>query len=144
MAPFLGATGIGVSNMERSVSFYRDTLKIGLAPTQTFDVEAFTETVMGFPKGSKPIGSQIILMQYKDGKIPRDQQGKLVFYVEDVKAVVDRCKAAGCRIFLDLGAGKDWVKNIAMVRDPDGFVLEFLPLSLLRSSGSLGQKASKI
>jgi catechol 2,3-dioxygenase-like lactoylglutathione lyase family enzyme len=83
-------------------------------------------------------------MQYKDGKTPLNQQGKLVFYVDDVKAVLDRCKAAGAKVYLDLGAGKDWVKNIAMVHDPDGFLVEFLPLSMLRSSGSLGQKASKI
>jgi catechol 2,3-dioxygenase-like lactoylglutathione lyase family enzyme len=144
MAPFLGATGIGVSNMEKSLKFYRDTLNIGLAATQTFDVEAFTETVLGFPRGSKPTGSQVILMQYKDGKTPLNQQGKLVFYVDDVKAVLDRCKAAGAKVYLDLGAGKDWVKNIAMVHDPDGFLVEFLPLSMLRSSGSLGQTASKI
>src|ERR1700743_1564506 len=51
MAPFLCATGIGVANMEQNVKFYKETLNIGLAPTQTFDVEAFTETVLGFPRG---------------------------------------------------------------------------------------------
>jgi catechol 2,3-dioxygenase-like lactoylglutathione lyase family enzyme len=141
MPPMLGATGIGVSNMERSVAFYRDTLGIGLKQNQFFDVEHFTETIMGFPRGPKPTGSPIILMQYKDGTVPKNQQGKLVFYVEDVKAVMDRCKAYGCEVFLDLGAGQGWTKDIGLVRDPDGFLLEFLPLTTLKSSANWGDKA---
>jgi len=128
--------------MEKSIAFYKDILQIGLAPTQTFDVAAFKETILGFPRGSRPTGSQIILMEYKDGKIPQRQQGKLVFYVEDVKAVLDRCKAYGSEVYLDLGAGEDWVKNIAMVRDPDGFLVEFLPMTALRQSSSWGEKAN--
>src|SRR4051794_12659662 len=72
MPPMLGATGIGVSDMKKSVDFYTNVLQLGLQPTQTFDVAAFTETVLAFPKGTKNAGSQIILMQYKDGVIPRN------------------------------------------------------------------------
>ena len=140
MPPMLGAFGIGVANMDRSVKFYRDTLQIGLTPTTFFDVDSFTETIMTFPKGAKPTGSQIILMEYKNAPAPKNQQGKFVFYVEDVKAVMDRCKAYGCEVFLDLGAGTGWTKDIGMVRDPDGFLVEFLPLKALRSSANWGDK----
>jgi lactoylglutathione lyase len=141
MPPMLGAVGIGVSNLERSVKFYINTLGLGLKQRQFFDVEHFSEIIIGFNPGSKPTGSPIILMQYKDGKVPKNQQGKLVFYVEDVKAVMDRCKEYGCEVFLDLGAGTGWTKEIGMVRDPDGFLLEFLPLTTLKSSANWGDKA---
>jgi len=134
----LGGIGIGVANMDRSVKFYRDTLQLGLVPTQFFDVDSFTETVMAFPKGAKPTGSPIILMEYKNAPAPKNQQGKLVFYVENVKAVMDRCKGYGCDVFLDLGAGNGWTKDIGMVRDPDGFLVEFIPLQALRSSANWG------
>jgi catechol 2,3-dioxygenase-like lactoylglutathione lyase family enzyme len=118
MPPMLGAVGIGVSNLERSVKFYINTLGLGLRQNQFFDVTEFKEVILGFPKGPKPTGSPIILMQYKDGKVPKNQQGKLVFYVEDVKAVMDRCKEYGCKVFLDVGAGEGWTKDIGIVRDP--------------------------
>jgi lactoylglutathione lyase len=140
MPHFLGATGIGVGDLDRSLKFYTDVLQLGLEPTQTFDVAAFKEIVLAFPKGSKPAGSQIILMEYKNTPAPKNQLGKLVFYVDDVKAVYDRCKGYGCKTFKALGEGEGWVKEIAMIRDPDGFVLEFLPATLLSSSGKLGEK----
>jgi hypothetical protein len=112
-------------------------------PTQTFDVEPFTETVLAFPH--KRGGSQLILMQYKPGFRPtgvKDPPGKFVFYVEDVKEVLDKCKSFGCEVTLDLGSGKGWVGQIAMVKDYlDGMVLEFMPLSLLKGSADLGVKA---
>jgi len=141
MPPSLGATGIGVSNLKESLHFYTKILDIGFKPTQHFDVEAYYETIIALPKGSRPVGSPIILMQYKNAPPPKNQQGKLVFYVEDVKEVLDRCKKYGSEIYLDLGAGADWVKDIAMVRDPDGFVLEFMPLKMLKQSASIGEKA---
>jgi predicted enzyme related to lactoylglutathione lyase len=137
MPATLGAIGIGVSDMAKSVAFYERVL--GYKPTQTFDVEMFTETVMAFPHSKG--GSQLILMQYKNR--PQGVQnppGKLVWYVEDVKEVVDKCKAAGCKMMLELGSGEGWVSKIAMAIGLDGEVLEFMPLSLLKGSGSLGTK----
>src|ERR1700750_1099275 len=118
MPPMLGAADIVVSDMKRSVDFYTNVLNIGLKPTQYFDVEAYTETILAFPRGPRPTGSPIILMQYKNEGKPQKQQGKLVFYVEDVAEVLDRCKKYGSEVYLDLGAGADWVKDIAMIRDP--------------------------
>lgn len=53
----------------------------------------------------------------------------------------DKLVEYGCEIFLELGEGEGWSSNIFMCRDPDGFVLEFVPLSLLdvvrKSNGKL-------
>jgi lactoylglutathione lyase len=134
MKPFLGATGVGVSNLDRSVDFYTNILGLGLVQTQIFDVEAYKEALLSFPPKSKPSGSPILLMQYKGVAPPKNQQGKFVFYVEDVKPVLDRCKQYGSFVYKDLGDGEGIVQQIAMVHDPDGFVVEFIPFSLLRAS----------
>jgi uncharacterized glyoxalase superfamily protein PhnB len=93
---------------------------------------------MAFPH--KRAGPPILLMQYKNAPAPKNQQGKLVFYVEDVKAMRDKLVEYGCEVYLELGAGEGWVSKIFMCRDPDGFVLEFMPLSMLKGSGDLGSK----
>jgi lactoylglutathione lyase len=133
----LGAVGLGVSDMAKSVAFYKEQL--GMAPLQYFDVEAFTETVMGWTH--KGAGSQIILMQYKNVAPPRNQQGKLVFYIDDVPGMIKKLKAYGCKVYLEPGkAEQAWAKQIGMVRDPDGFLLEFIPLSMLSRSSDFGSK----
>lgn len=48
--------------------------------------------------------------------------------------------AYGCPVFLELGEAKGWASGIFMCRDPDGFVLEFMPSSMLKGSGDLGSK----
>jgi len=141
MPAYLGATGIGVGDLERSKKFYIDILGLGLEVTQTFDVPAFKEIILGFPKGQKPAGSAIILMEYKNTPPPKNQLGKLVFYVDDVKAVYDRCIEYGSETFKALGDGEGWIKHIAMIRDPDGFVVEFLPSKLANPTGKLGDSA---
>lgn len=148
MPPSLGGVGIGVSDMSRSVHFYTQVLPVGLKPTQTFDVAAFTETVLAIPRNAskKSTGSQIILMQYKNAAPPRNQQGKFIFYVDDVHECMRKCKEYGSEVYLEVGAAEDkWAKEIGMVRDPDGFIVEFIPTSVLRKSEGWGKKVeSKI
>jgi predicted enzyme related to lactoylglutathione lyase len=93
-------------------------------------VAQFTETVMTYPH--KQAGPPILLMQYKNTAPPKNQLGKLVFYVEDVRAMREKLVNYGCEVFLELGEGEGWVSKIFMCRDPDGFVLEFMPLSMLK------------
>jgi catechol 2,3-dioxygenase-like lactoylglutathione lyase family enzyme len=134
MPTVLGQLGIGVSNLDRSVTFYTKTLSIGLAPTATFDTPDFIETVLAFPKGKQPTGSEIALMQYKDGVVPKKQQGKLMFYVDDVEEVMGRCKQGGAEVYSDFGEGEGIVEHVGIVLDPDGFLVEFLPMMFLMAA----------
>jgi predicted enzyme related to lactoylglutathione lyase len=127
MVTKLGAIGVGVSNLERSVHFYTKVLDIGLVPVQTFEAAEYNEVVLVFLKGAKIVGPAILLMQYKNGHKPVKQQGKMVFNVDEVKPILDRAKAYGSEIYLDLGAGEGVVAQIAMIRDPDGYVVELFP-----------------
>jgi catechol 2,3-dioxygenase-like lactoylglutathione lyase family enzyme len=141
----LGGVGLAVSDMATSVAFYRDIL--GYVPTQTFDVQDFTETILAFPHATSAAnsltgGSQLILMQYKKKPAPKRQIGKLVWYVEEpkIKEIADKCeKKYGLKAYKKLGVGEGWIKDIHMVYDPDGFLIEFLPLRL--QNAGLGDKA---
>lgn len=136
--PNLGAVGIGVSSMSNSLAFY--TTILGLTLTSTVDVAPWHEKVLSFPNSPSP---SVVLMYYKSGKSPRNQTGKLVFYVDDVEAMMRKLrvegKAYGAKVVMDsftgegMGGGAAGFEAIGMVKDPDGFVLEFLPRGASRS-----------
>jgi len=90
---YIGATGIGVSDLEASARFY--------------------ETALG--------------MTRKDGSNPsyRDLPVKLVFYVSDPKAVMDRIRAAGGAVTREPEPLGDF-GVIGLAKDPDGYVVELL------------------
>jgi catechol 2,3-dioxygenase-like lactoylglutathione lyase family enzyme len=135
MPTVLAAIGLGVSNLQRSIDFYTKTLAIGLQVTETFDAPDFIETMLAFPKekGSKAIGVEIALMQYKNDAdnsvVPkRQRQGKLMFYVDDVQDLMERCKKAGVEVYSDYGDGDGVMEHLGIVRDPDEYLVEFLPM----------------
>jgi len=81
-------------------------------------------------------------MQYKNAAPPKNQQGKFVFYVDDVGECMKRCREYGSQVFLEPGkAEEEWARGIGMVRDPDGFLVEFIPTNALRKSEGWGSKA---
>jgi catechol 2,3-dioxygenase-like lactoylglutathione lyase family enzyme len=139
MPTVLAAIGLGVSNLQRSIDFYTKTLNIGLQATETFDAPDFTETMLALPKekGSKAMGVEIALMQYKDtdsSVIPKQRQGKIMFYVDDVEDVMERCKKAEVEVYSDYGEGDGVMEHLGIVRDPDGYLVEFLPMVFLMAA----------
>jgi catechol 2,3-dioxygenase-like lactoylglutathione lyase family enzyme len=128
--PTMGAIGLGVTDMVKSAKFYTEVL--GLVDTkQRFSTPQFDEIVLTMP--GKGAGSAVVLMQYKQPRNVTNLPIKLVFYVADVKAQVEKIRKAGMRITLEPGTGV--VGNVtiptAFGTDPDGYMLELNPLSLL-------------
>ena len=121
MANYLGATGISVGDLKRAVDFY--TRVLGMKQTATFSLANMEEAVMGFDRGSA-----IVLMQYTDG-VARDHAafaGKLVFYFDDVKAVIEGIREEGLEIVREPAKSDFGPALIAFAKDPDGYVLELL------------------
>src|ERR1700761_3376037 len=80
-----GAVGISVSSLDRSRDFYVKTL--GLAPNgMKFNTTEYNEIILQLP--GTGVGSALVLMQYHKPREDKDPRGKLVFYVDDVKATV--------------------------------------------------------
>jgi lactoylglutathione lyase len=118
----IGAFGIGVSDLSRSLDFYLRV--IGMVEVRRFSLSTMEEVVVGF-EGRAPI----VLMHYTDGSARRytDNPVKLVIYVDDVPDFVERVRADGLPVIrepapsLDMGGAL-----IGLVKDPDGYVLEFI------------------
>jgi lactoylglutathione lyase len=120
------ATGIVVSDLERSVEFY--TSVVGMKETQRFDVPDMhlLEVIMSFPGGG---GGALVLMKYTDDA-PHDYVdigGKLVFSVDDPVALIEAARAAGCEVIRE-PAENPGFGILGFVNDLDGYALEVLQL----------------
>jgi lactoylglutathione lyase len=119
---YLGAVGIGVSDLDRSVDFY--TRVLGMQAMQTFKLDYMDEVVVAHEGRNA-----VVLMHYTDGSARnyKDNPVKLVFYVTDPKAAVDAIRADGLEVTREatpietLGGA-----IVGLAKDPDGYVLEFL------------------
>lgn len=118
----MAAFGLGVSDLERSVDFYGRV--VGMMEQRRFSVATMDEVVIGF-KGQTPL----LLMHYTDGSVQHynDNPVKLVMYVDDPRACVERVRSEGLTVlrepFASPEMGGAW---IALAKDPDGYILEFI------------------
>ena len=119
---FLGAVGIGVSDLKRSAEFYKAAL--GLQEIQTFSLPHMDEIVLGHEGRTA-----VVLMHWTDGseRNYRDVPVKLVFYLTDPTGVAQRIRDAGGRITLE-PAPQPSLGNaiVGLGKDPDGYVIELL------------------
>ena len=119
---YLGATGIGVSDLTASAEFYKAAL--GLKQTQTFSLPHMDEIVLAHEGRSA-----VVLMHWTDGseRNYRNVPVKLVFYVTDPTAVAEKIRQAGGKITLEpapqasLGGA-----IVGLGKDLDGYVVELL------------------
>ena len=119
----IGAFGIGVSDLERSVDFY--TRVLGMTEQRRFKVATMDEVLVGFEGGRTPL----LLMHYTDGSAQHyaDNPVKLVIYVDDPAVFVERARAEGLAVVREPASSPEMGGvQIGMVKDPDGYVLEFI------------------
>jgi lactoylglutathione lyase len=119
---FLGATGIGVSDLEKSAVFFEKAL--GMTRAQTFNLPHMDEIVL-----VHEARSAVVLMHWTDGseRNYRNVPVKLVFYVTDPTAVAARIREAGGTITLEPGPHASLGGAIVgMAADLDGYVIELL------------------
>ena len=130
----LGAVGIGVSDLARSVDFYSRVL--GMTQTQTFKLDYMDEVVLAYEGRSA-----VVLMHYTDGSARnyRDNPVKLVLYVTDPRAVAEAIRAEGLEITREpapietLGGA-----IVGLAKDPDGYVIELLQTPVQREAAAAG------
>jgi catechol 2,3-dioxygenase-like lactoylglutathione lyase family enzyme len=121
---YLGAVGIGVSDLQASAAFYSAAL--GLEVLRTYELGYLDEIVLGYPGGD---GTVLVLMNWP-GDTERRYDGsdvKNVFYVNDATGVMQRIRELGGRI--DREATPHPAVNgdlVGLGRDPDNYVIEVL------------------
>jgi len=120
----LGAMGIGVSDLERSVDFY--TRVMGMETLTTMTLPYMDEVLLGY---SRKRGPALVLMHYTDGSDPSyaNLPVKVVVYVPDPPAVAAAIRADGLEVTREpapvpeLGGAV-----VGLAKDPDGYVVELL------------------
>ena len=118
----IGAFGLGVSDLERSVDFYSRVL--GMVEQRRFTLAYMDEVVIGF-EGRPPL----VLMHYTDGSARNysDNPIKLVIYVDDPVEMFERVRAEGLPVVRGPSPEPSMGGAIiALAKDPDGYVLEFI------------------
>lgn len=124
MSEYLGAVGIGVSDLDRSVKFYTEVL--GLTAFQTINLKHMSEVVMGF-KGTR--SASLVLMNFIDDSNPNytDNPVKLVFYKDDAKATIAAIGEAGYEIVSEPTPYESMGNAlIGFGKDPDGYLVEII------------------
>lgn len=123
--PLLSAVGIGVSDLERSTDFYVNVM--GMEKVRTYELSYMNEVLLRYPDGE----SYLVLMHWIDGSNPnyKDLPIKLVSRVKDPVALAAKIKAAGFEVTRE-PQPSDQVGGaiVGFAKDPDGYVLELLPL----------------
>lgn len=119
---YMAAVGIGVSDLDRSAAFYIEAL--GMKEAQRITLDEMNEVIL-----SHEGRTAVVLMHWTDGSTPnyRDLPIKLVFYVQDAAATVERIRALGGPITREPtpapGLGNALV---AFGKDPDGYLVELI------------------
>lgn len=119
---YIGATGIGVSDLKRSAGFYVRAL--GMQEMRTVKIDYMDEIILGHEGRNA-----VVLMHYTDGskRNYKDNPVKLVFYVGDPKAVAARIRAEGCEVTREPEPLPSFGNNVVgLAKDPDGYVIELL------------------
>jgi lactoylglutathione lyase len=123
-------TMIRVSDLDRSVAFYRDLLGMHEIRRETFTEGQFTLVFMGY--SNKP-DEMLIELTYNWGErsyVHGTGYGHLALEVEDIFAARDRLGGMGVKIIREPGL-MTWSvdetghrENIAFIEDPDGYKIE--------------------
>jgi len=147
--PIIGAdhTGITVSNLERSLAFWRDILGFELSHTahQTGELAREITGVAGAELKlavlKAPSGHKIELLEYlappertKHADLRPCDVGAVhvALLVDDLDAVLEKILASGWKAAgrpQTLKSGPNAGKRVVYVRDPDGTTIEFMQRS---------------
>jgi lactoylglutathione lyase len=134
--------GFTVSDIERSIQFYRDLLGMSLYVRQQGTAE-YLSRVTGFPGVRLEIallktpdgGSLLELLQYvthpappTDRETNRPGNGHVCFKVSDIQEACEELRRRGVRLISDepvkITAGVHQGAYAVYLRDPDGFTVE--------------------
>jgi lactoylglutathione lyase len=121
--PYIGAVGIGVSDLARSADFY--TRVLGMKVIATFKLDHMDEIIVGY----EGRGAALVLMHWTDGSARSyaDNPVKIVLYVPDPMAAADAIRAEGLEIVREPApfGGPDG-PIVGFGKDPDGYLIELL------------------
>ncbi|HEX6700944.1 MAG TPA: VOC family protein [Gaiellaceae bacterium] len=102
-----------VSDMERSVAFYRDTLGLQVVEQSPYWSELDAGTI------------HVGLHPSEGGEVPHGEGVTLLFYVDDAEQTVGQLRERGAEIAME-PKRQEWQGVLAAVKDPDGHLIQLL------------------
>jgi lactoylglutathione lyase len=123
--PLLSAVGIGVSDLAKSTDFYVSVM--GMEKIRSYHLDYMDEEVLGYLDAE----SYIVLMHWTDGskRSYKDLPIKVVTRTSDPAALQEKIRAAGYAITREYApSAQVGGSSVGLAKDPDGYILEILPL----------------
>ena len=123
MATTVGQYCIYVSDIQRSERFYTEV--IGLKVQSRTEIDDVHEVVVAADQG----GGRLQLAERYNGGGPIEHGNalwKIYFNVDDAKGVHDAAVAFGCESVMEPQQLDRWPVTVAFVKDPDGYLIEFV------------------
>jgi catechol 2,3-dioxygenase-like lactoylglutathione lyase family enzyme len=125
--PYLGAIGIGVSDLDRSTDFYTRVLHLEPRGSVIQIPNVWDEIILRYPNSK---GSAIVLMHYTDGSTRHytNNPVKLALGVTDTPSTLGDIEREGLDVLAPpaLIDRNETQTEIALARDPDGYTLELV------------------
>jgi lactoylglutathione lyase len=141
-------TGLTVSDLDRSVAFYRDVLGLELL-TQWDSSQPYLRAIVNYPdaelriallrvrrSAGGPPGHHIELLEYRrprgqrgDANTYNPGNGHIAFRVDDIEAMYTELKAKGVRFKsapVEITSGPNRGAKAVYLLDPDDITLEFV------------------
>jgi lactoylglutathione lyase len=122
----LSGFGINVADLDRSVEFYTNAL--GLHEKTKIDLGELHEVLVGGEEDR----TAILLVKHADRTdvpVPGDGFEKIVLVTDDVEALYERATSRGGESVKSPWALEQLGIKVALVRDPDGYLLELIEQS---------------
>jgi len=115
-------TCLNVSDLERSISFYKSNLDLNLTSRREIKQN---NAEIAFLKDEA--GNAIELTYWRDKKIVEgDNFDHIAFDVEDVQSAVEKLRKNGVTIAMEPYSLQGSTSKIAFIKDPDGNWLELI------------------
>lgn len=123
MVSILSQYCINVSDIDKAIEFWEDV--VGIPLVSRTEIPNAREAILQSPHG----GSRMQLAQHLDHEGPIDMGSamwKLYVNTDDCQALYDRAIAAGCESVTAPTRTDRWPVTIAFIKDPDGYLVEFV------------------
>ena len=121
--PYLGAAGIGITNLDSAVGFY--TRALGMKQDYRLTLSFMVESIMSFATGGS---SAVVLMQYTPARSSKDIPVKLVFLAPSPQETMEKIRTEGGEILrTPKKAGELDLLSVGVAKDPDGYVIQIAP-----------------
>ncbi len=119
-------TMIRVNNLEESICFYTEVLGMNLISRTDYPDGQFTLAFLSYGKSKE---DPCIELTYNYGKHSYqlgDAFGHIALGADDIRATIEKVRAAGAKVTREPGPMKYGNTVIAFIEDPNGYKIELI------------------